>query len=187
MTTTASIECKLDEGAVLKSWVTLCLRGWRYFCLWVSFLLKSGLGWLSETSHDFRWVWLCVFARIDLMGLSNRKCLFSALTRGAFWDSAVIWESNMQDWISVFVCLCVWYGFRCICKHSQQTERWISKLPENGLLWSSASVTFHKIIALCTLILEENPFISMLWDHVEEIRQCVTKICVCLELHGFTC
>lgn len=93
---------------------------------------------------------VCVLVCRDLMEFSNRRCLFSMLTRGASWDIGLIWESNKQD--QMFVRVDVWQESRWICKHSRQTRRWISKLLENGLLLSSARVTFLKIISVCALI-----------------------------------
>lgn len=77
---------------------------------------------------------VCVLVCRDLMEFSNRRCLFSTLTRGASWDIGLIWESNKQD--QMFVRVDVWQESRWICKHSRQTRRWISKLLENGLLLS---------------------------------------------------
>lgn len=89
-----------------------------------SLLIEQDLTWL----HVGLIVCVCMH-RLNGIFLKRGVSLFSADQRRFFETVVCFWESNKRDRISVFVCAYVWYGFRCKYKHSQQTERRISKAP----------------------------------------------------------
>ncbi len=119
MTTAVSIESLMKELYSGAEWHFLFVRvevflslSLVFFSLCLFALLKSCPRWLSETSHDWTWVWIVCVSMHRLHGIFKQAASpFQRWPRGASWDTGLIWESNKKDQISVCVCVCV----LCVC------------------------------------------------------------------------
>lgn len=184
MTTAASIERELDEGALLRIWVTLCLWGRKYFCLWVFLPLSSNhipADWMRPHTTR-RGVWLCVSMHgLDGMfqtgggggGVSFFRRRPEALLETSVWFE----QSNKRDQISVFVCADVWSGFRFICRKRRKAasgkwgysdlvlewhfSRWYRCLLWSVHLYTVGSCTRSKAVCSRTLCVSEAAWIHL--------------------------
>lgn len=174
MTTAASIERKLDEGALLRIWVTLCLWGRKYFCLWV-FLPRSSnhipADWMRP--HTTQRGFDCVLVCMDLMECFKQSVVAAAsLFSGADPRRCLRHWSDSSNQISEIRSLCLCErtcdrDFRCICKRRKAASgKWAILI----LCWSDISQDH--------IFVNFDPFISMLLDHPQGLRLCVVKHCV---------
>lgn len=140
------------------------------------------LHWLSETSHDLTWIWLCLLVCIDFMEFLNSRCLFSALTRGTSWDIGLIWKSNNQDQISCdSVCVCV-------CdRDSEENANTAGRQGDNSRKWASLVVWHFSVYHLFIFWSLKKLCSSQCCRIRHKAWAYTVTLPVWLRLHGFIC